>query len=70
MPRYTVQKAVEKIGGRYDLVQVAAIRAKELASGLESLVPNPTGPCVTALREIEAGLVGRDYLNKLRKGHV
>ena len=58
------QAAVEAVGNRFDLVLIASTRARELKRGYKALVPNPTGFIVTALREVEAGLVGRDYLKK------
>lgn len=58
------QAAVEAVGNRFDLVLIASARARELKRGYKALVPNPTGHIVTALREVEAGLVGRDYLKK------
>ena len=63
----TSQLAVEKIGNRYDLVLVASIRARELKRGHLPMVSKPTGVIVTALREIEEGKVGRDYLLKIKK---
>jgi DNA-directed RNA polymerase subunit omega len=67
MARITSQSAVEQIGNRYDLVLIASIRARELKRGHHPLVNEKGGPNVTALREIEEGKVGRDYLNKLQK---
>lgn len=64
MARLTSEVAAEQIGGRYDLVLVASRRARELNRGWKSLMPTTNGPVVTALREIEAGLIGRDYLYK------
>jgi DNA-directed RNA polymerase subunit omega len=60
-------KCVENIGSRFDLVLVAAIRVRELKRGYKPLLNNKTtnGYTVTALSEIEAGLVGRDYLKKI-----
>ncbi|SDB42688.1 DNA-directed RNA polymerase subunit omega [Pseudidiomarina indica] len=58
MARVTVEEAVERIGNRFDLVLVAARRARQLAmQGKESLVPwkNNEKATVVALREIEAG---------------
>ena len=63
----TSQDAVAAIGGltsRYDLVLVAARRMRELMRGDAPLVPTRFGPAVTALLEIEAGKVTRDYLYK------
>ena len=67
MARITSELAVEQIGNRYDLVLVASIRARELTRGHMPLVSKKGGPIVTALREIEEGKVGRDYLLKLKK---
>lgn len=58
---------VEKIGGnRFNLVLVAAMRARELVRGHKKLVNTPNGPIVSALQEIEAGLVTSDYLKRIR----
>ena len=59
MARVTVEDAVDKIGNRFDLIMVAARRARQIATeGKEPLVPPGNDkPTVTALREIEKGLV-------------
>jgi DNA-directed RNA polymerase subunit omega len=59
MARVTVEDAVDKIGNRFDLVLVAARRARQLATeGKTPLVDAGNDkPTVTALREIEEGLV-------------
>ena len=67
MARITSQAAVEQVGNRYDLVLIACIRARELTRGHIPLVSKKGGPVVTALREIEEGKVGREYLLKLKK---
>jgi DNA-directed RNA polymerase omega subunit len=64
MARLTSELASRKIGGQYDLVLVAARRTRELNRGWAPLVKCDNSLGVTALREIEAGLVGRDYLRK------
>ena len=55
--------AVDAVGNRYDLVLIGARRARELGRGD---LPKMSGPkhsaVVTAMKEIEHGLVGRDYL--------
>jgi DNA-directed RNA polymerase omega subunit len=56
--------AVEKIGNRYDLVLVAAQRLRELHRGDLPLVSCTGGPVITALKEIELGKVGLEYLLK------
>ncbi|MXP51194.1 DNA-directed RNA polymerase subunit omega [Pantoea sp. SoEX] len=65
MARITVQKAVEKIGNRFDLVLVAARRARQMqVGGLEPLVsPENDKPTVIALREIEKNLITKQILN-------
>ena len=41
MARITVEKAIEKIGSRFDLVLVASQRARELKRGSAPKVNNP-----------------------------
>jgi DNA-directed RNA polymerase subunit omega len=60
----TSQQAVAAVGNRYDLVLIAAQRARELTQGDLPKVSSRHGPVLTALKEIEQGLVGRDYLYK------
>jgi DNA-directed RNA polymerase subunit K/omega len=48
------------------LVLVASIRARELRRGNQKLVNTPNGHIVSALQEIEAGLITVDYLKKVR----
>lgn len=59
MARVTVEDAVDRIGNRFDLVLVAARRARQIASqGKEPLVQSGNEKAtVIALREIEAGLI-------------
>ena len=59
MARVTVEDAVDKIGNRFDLVLVAARRARQIATeGKEPLVEMGNDkPTVVALREIEQGFV-------------
>jgi len=65
MARVTVEDAVNKIGNRFDLVLVAARRARQIAiEGKDPLVERGTDkPTVIALREIELGLVTADTLD-------
>ncbi|MFT2089518.1 DNA-directed RNA polymerase subunit omega [Paraglaciecola sp. 2405UD69-4] len=64
MARVTVEDAVDKVGNRFDLVLVAARRARQIAiEGKEPMVNRGTDkPTVVALREIEEGLVTADTL--------
>ncbi len=61
-------KCVSMIGNRFNLVLVAAIRARELkhGKGNRKMVTSPNSHIVTALQEIEAGFVGIEYLRKVR----
>lgn len=62
--RYTSEEAVNQIGNRFDLIIVASKRVRELRSGYKPKLTTKAGPVVTALQEIEAGLIGRNYLKK------
>ena len=64
MARLTSEKAVEAVGNRYDLVLIAARRTRELLSGYPAQIRSRNSAGVTALREIEEGHIGRDYLKK------
>ena len=65
MARVTVQDAVEKIGNRFDLVLVAARRARQMqVGGKDPLVPEENDKTtVIALREIEEGLFNNQILD-------
>ncbi|QMI03386.1 DNA-directed RNA polymerase subunit omega [Citrobacter sp. RHB25-C09] len=65
MARVTVQDAVEKIGNRFDLVLVAARRARQMqVGGKDPLVPEENDKTtVIALREIEEGLINTQILD-------
>lgn len=65
MPRISSEKAVSQVGNRYDLVLIASQRARELKRGFKPKVKTENGPYITALSEIEEGLVGRDYLKRI-----
>ena len=55
MARVTVEDAVSKVGNRFDLIPMAARRARQLAMlNCKALVPDENDkPTVIALREIE-----------------
>jgi DNA-directed RNA polymerase subunit omega len=65
MARVTVQDAVEKIGNRFDLVLIAARRARQLQTGnKDPLVAEENDKdTVIALREIEEGLINGRILD-------
>jgi DNA-directed RNA polymerase subunit omega len=64
MARITSQAAVAIIGNRYEMVLIAARRARELARGDMPKVTKVSSHAVTALREIEQGHVDRSWLYK------
>ncbi|QIZ78325.1 DNA-directed RNA polymerase subunit omega [Ferrimonas lipolytica] len=65
MARVTVEDAVEQIGNRFDLILVAARRARQLSvQGKEALVDEENDKStVVALREIEQGLITSSTLD-------
>ncbi len=61
MARITIEDCMEKIPNRFQLVQMAAIRAKQLKRGAAALLDKDDNKeVVTALREIAAGIVVPD----------
>lgn len=69
MARVTVEDAVDRIGNRFDLVLVAARRARQIANqGKEPLIETSNEKAtVIALREIEAGLIDAQRLDQDEK---
>ena len=68
MSDYSVEDARKKITNQFDLVIVAARRARELRHGSPARVESKNGPCITALREIVAGeYTKEEFLNNLHK---
>ena len=69
MARVTVEDAVEQVGNRFDLILVAARRARQLANGgQEPLVDVENDkPTVVALREIEQGLVNMATMDECER---
>lgn len=66
MARVTVEDAVNKIGNRFDLILVAARRARQISvEGKEPMVDIENDkPTVLALREIEKGYITADILDQ------
>lgn len=67
MARITSEAAVAQIGNRFDLVLIASMRSRELQRGHMPMATKKGGPNLTALREIEEGKIGREYLLRLSK---
>jgi DNA-directed RNA polymerase subunit omega len=63
MARITIEDCIEQVSNRFQLVQMAAIRAKQLKRGASAyVVRDDNKEVVTALREIAAGIVKPDEL--------
>jgi len=62
MARITIEDCTRNVPNRFHLVQMAAIRAKQLKKGASPLVQaEDTKEVVVALREIAAGCIQPDY---------
>lgn len=65
MARITVEDCLENVDNLFDLVLIAAKRARRIANGAEALVDEDNDkPTVIALREIADGLINADILNE------
>lgn len=63
MARITVEDSLQKVDNLFELVLIAAKRARRIANGAEPLVERENDkPTVIALREIAAGLITRELL--------
>jgi len=65
--QYSCEAAVTMVENRFDLVLIAATRVRELKSGHKSKLGGKSGPVTTTLQEIEQGLIGREYLKRVRE---
>jgi DNA-directed RNA polymerase subunit omega len=65
MARITVEDCLENVDNRFQLVLVAAKRARQLTLGAEACVPKENDkPTVLALREIAGGFVTNAILDE------
>ena len=66
MARVTVEDCLEHVDNRFELVMLASKRAREIAiRGAQPMVEwDNDKPTVVALREIAAGFISRDSLEK------
>ena len=65
MARVTVEDCLENVDNRFELVRLAARRARQLAQGKDALVdPGNDKPTVVALREIAEGLIDEQILDE------
>jgi len=65
MARVTVDDCLHRIPNRFQMTLAATYRARQLTSGASALIDaGRDKPTVTALREIAAGKVGLEVLNR------
>lgn len=65
MARITSEVASRALGNQYDLILVASRRVRELRGGHAATIAHThKNEIITALREIEQGTIGREYLLK------
>ena len=67
-PQIDTEKCVENVGmGRFDLVLIAAARAREIKRhNRDSEKREHVHSNITALLEIQEGKIGREYLAKVK----
>jgi DNA-directed RNA polymerase subunit omega len=68
MARITVEDCLKKVESRFELVILAARRAKMIMKGAKPLVETDNRSIVTALREVAAGKVGFKHREDKGKG--
>jgi DNA-directed RNA polymerase subunit omega len=66
MARITVEDCLKKVESRFELVILAARRAKMLMRGAKPLVESDNRPIVSALREVAGGKV--KFIDPREKG--
>jgi DNA-directed RNA polymerase subunit omega len=64
MARITVQDCLQKVPSRFSLVHLASQRARRLIKGAKPLVESANKSVVTALREVAAGKVTLEGVEK------
>jgi len=65
MARITVEDCLHRIPNRFQLTLAATYRARQLTAGNTPMVEaDRDKPCVIALREVAAGKVGLEMLNR------
>ena len=67
MARITIEDCLDNVGNRFELVLTATRRARQIAHGADSLVPEQNDkPTVIALREIAAGLIDPERVDMIQ----
>jgi DNA-directed RNA polymerase subunit omega len=70
MARITVEDCLEHVDNRFDLVLLAARRARQISQGADPLVePENDKPTVIALREIADNLISKTGLDEMEAQH-
>ena len=70
MARITVEDCLEVVDNRFELVMMAAKRARQLAGGVDPKLDNSESndkPTVLALREIAARVIDEPYIDAVEK---
>ena len=70
MARITVEDCLQVVDNRFELVMMAAKRARQLANGVEPRLDNSEAndkPTVLALREIAARQIDNGYIDAVEK---
>jgi DNA-directed RNA polymerase subunit omega len=71
MARLTVEDCLDNVENRFELVLIASERARQLAMGAESLVPEDNDkPTVMALREIAENLINKEILKQQKEAPI
>ena len=66
MARITVEDCLEHVENRFDLVLLAARRARQISQGADPLVPAENDkPTVLALREIAENLINASSMDEM-----
>ena len=70
MARITVEDCLEVVDNRFELVMMAAKRARQLANGVDAQIDNTEAqdkPTVLALREIAARKIDNELIDRVEK---
>ena len=66
MARITVEDCLEHVDNRFELVLLAARRARQISKGADPLLPEDNDkPTVIALREIADDLISNDSMDEM-----
>ena len=66
MARLTIEDCLEVVNNRYDMVMLAAKRARQIINGSDPMIEEDDDkPTVIALREIAAGLVTLENIDTI-----